>query len=99
MKNINITLSLDSIKENFFSFLHRFHLVIFVIVVLGGVAAGIFVLNTIIIRSSDTTDAPAGSSNAVFDEATIKRIDELKTRDQGGGELALPPGRTNPFVE
>lgn len=97
MKNVN--LSLDTIKQNIFSFLHRFHVVIFVIVVLGSVATGIFVLNTIIIRSSDTTDAPTGSNSATFDQATIKRIDELKTRDQSGGGLNLPPGRTNPFVE
>lgn len=99
MKNVNLTLSLDTIKQNTFSFLHRFHVVIFVILVLGGVAAAIFALNTIIIRSSDTTDAPSGSNSTAFDQVTIKRIEELKTRDQGGGGLNLPPGRTNPFVE
>lgn len=99
MKNINLSLSITAIKNNLFSFLHRFHVVIFVIVVLGGVAASVFTLNTIIIRSSDTSDAPVGSSGAAFDQATIKRIDELKTRDQSSGGLSLPPGRTNPFVE
>src|SRR5687768_6969617 len=99
MKNIDISLSITTIKEGLFSFLHRFHLVIFVIVVLGGVAASVFMLNTIIVRSSDTSDAPIGSSGAAFDQTTIKRIDELKTRDQSGGSLNLPPGRTNPFVE
>ena len=99
MKDVNLNLSFDTIKQNSFSFLHRFHVVIFVIVVLGGVAAGIFALNTIIIRSSDTTDAPSASNGTTFDQATIKRIDELKTRDQSGGGLSFPPGRTNPFVE
>lgn len=99
MKNIKMTISVTAIKEKLFSFLHRFHLVIFVIVVLGGVAASVYTLNTIIVRSSDTSDAPIGSSGAGFDQATIKRIDELKTRDQSGGGLTLPSGRTNPFVE
>lgn len=99
MKNINLTLSLDTIKTGLFSFLHRFHVVIFVILVLGGVAASVFTLNLIIIRSGDTSDAPSGTSGATFDQDTIKRIDELKTRNQSTDALDLSKGRTNPFVE
>jgi hypothetical protein len=99
MKKVTLSISPTVIKESFFSFLHRFHLMIFVIVVLGGVAASIFILNAIVIRSNDTSDAPANTTSAKFDEATMKRIDELKTRDQGANNLDLSKGRTNPFVE
>ncbi len=99
MKNIQLSISPAVVKKAFFTFLHRYHVILFVVVVLGGLAIGVFVLNTIVIRSSDTSDSTSGQTNADFDQATIKRIEELKTRDQAGSGLDLSKGRTNPFVE
>lgn len=79
--------------------MYRFHLVLFVIIVVGGVAFSVFVLNTIVIRSSDTSDADSSTISTQFDQATIQRINELKTPDQTGANLDLSKGRTNPFVE
>lgn len=86
-------------KKAFFTFLHRYHVILFVVVVVGGLAISVFMLNTIVIRSSDPSDATVGQANGEFDQATIKRIEELKTRDQAGTGLDLSKGRTNPFVE
>lgn len=69
------------------------------IVVLGGVAGSVFVLNAIVIKSNDTSGATSTTNSADFNQETIKRIEELKTRDQGSSTLDLSKGRTNPFVE
>ena len=99
MKNVSLNLSFSAIKHSFFALLHRFHVVIFVIIVMGGLAASVFVLNTIIIQSGDTSAADSSDASATFDKATIKRINDLKTPDQTGANLDLSKGRTNPFVE
>ncbi len=99
MKNINLSISPAAIKKAFFSFLHRFHVILFVIVVLGGLAISVFTLNTIVVSSSDTSQFTSQQTSSNFDQETIKRIEELKTRDQTGDTLDLSKGRTNPFVE
>lgn len=81
------------------AFLHRFHVMIFVIIVLGGVIIVILLLNGIIQRSGESGDYTPRTNSADFDQATIKKIDDLKTRDQNSGQLDLSQGRTNPFVE
>lgn len=99
MKTINLTISGAAIKKAFFSFTRRFHVVIFVVIVLGGVAASVFILNSIVVRSTDASEFSSETSSVSFDKETIKRIEDLKTRDQGGATLDLSKGRTNPFVE
>jgi hypothetical protein len=99
MKNINLTISPQAIKQAVYQFIHRFHVVIFVVVALGGLAASVFILNTIIVTSGDTRQFLSQNARSDFDQDTIKKIKELKTRDQNGDTFTLPPGRTNPFVE
>lgn len=99
MKNVQISISPAAIQKAFFRFMHRFHVVVFVIVVLGGVAASVFILNGIVLKSNDPTGISTPDNNANFNQDTIKRIEELKTRDQSGSNLDLSSGRTNPFVE
>jgi hypothetical protein len=97
--NMNFTLSFTSIKKAFIKFLHRFHVVLFVVIVLGGTAMVIFILNGIVIRSSESDGYTSNTNNTTFDKTTIQRIEELKTRDQTDDSANLPSGRTNPFVE
>lgn len=96
---MNMNLSLDPIKKAIFTFFRRFHIMIFVLIVLGGASVVVFLLNGIIVRSGDTSGYTSTVNDTSFDQATIKRIEELKTRGQNNGELDLSDGRTNPFVE
>lgn len=96
---MNLNISLTAIKTALVAFLRRFHVTLFVLVVFGGLAIIVFMLNNVIVRSGDTSDYTPETPSATFDQATIERIEELKTRDQTEGNLVLPPGRTNPFVE
>lgn len=99
MKNNTITFSLPAIKKAFFAAIHRFHVIIFVVVVLGGLVVVVFLLNKTIVASEQSSDYTPPGTITGFDEATMKRIEELRTRDQSTN-LQIPPGvRSNPFVE
>lgn len=96
---LQFNFSLSSVKQAIVTFLHRFHVMVFVFVVLGGVIVVILLLNGIIARSGQSNGYTSQGDSATFDEATIKKIEDLKTRDQNNGHLDLSHGRTNPFVE
>ena len=93
--DMNLNLSPQAIKKAVVTFLHRFHIVIFVIVVLGGLAVIILLLNNIVVLSGQSNGYTPDTNNANFDQTAIKKIQDLKNRNQS------PPtsGRTNPFVE
>jgi exopolysaccharide biosynthesis protein len=96
---MNFTTSLSSFKKTLVAFLQRFHVLIFVIIVLNGSTVVIYILNNTTIKSGESSDYTPANNEMSFDQATIKRIEELKTRDQSDAKIKLPPGRTNPFVE
>lgn len=94
---MNTSLSLDSIAKPLKHFLARFHLVLFVLVIAGGLAVAIFMLYSLISESRQETST---STKASFDTATIQRVEELRSREEStDSRLVLPQGRTNPFVE
>lgn len=97
-------LSLKNIKKSFSWVLTRFHVIIFSIIVLGGLVLAVFMLNKILVASTstaDTTDTTSGQANptATFDQDTINRLKKLKSRDEPPTPLDFSGGRTNPFNE
>lgn len=96
---MDIKISFSSIKKLILTFLNRFQIIIFFVIVVGGTAATIFVLNTIIVSSSESNGYTPNTSQDTFDQATIQRIESLKTHTQTGDQLDLSNGRSNPFVE
>lgn len=75
--------------------------IIFVVMVLAALIYSIFSVNLILGMPSDETyrqQKEAESFSTRFDEATIKKIDGLKGR-QEVGNIDLPAGRINPFAE
>ena len=97
--NMNVNLSFATIRKMLTNFLERFHVVMFVVVILGGLTVVILLLNNVILTSSEAGDYVPNSNSASFDEATIKRIEQLKTRNEASDQLDLSHGRTNPFAE
>lgn len=91
-------LSLVSIKQGLFRVLGRYHIVIFVVVVLGGLAVSIFLLNNTVNSSAEDTTYTSPLSSS-FDQQTIERVEQLKTTNESLAPLDLTHGRTNPFVE
>jgi len=93
-----MNISLTSIKQSVITILHRYHVVLFVLTIVGGLVAVILLLNSIIISSSNVSTYTS-PDDATFDQATINRIEQLKSSTDNGGQPTLPSGRTNPFVE
>jgi hypothetical protein len=96
---MNINLSLTLFKKMIVTFLHRYHVLIFVFIVVNGSIIVILLLNSNIISSGRAAESSPITDSTTFDTATIKRIEELKSRNQASSNLDLSQGRTNPFVE
>jgi hypothetical protein len=93
-------ISLGLIKNSLSNFIRRFHVTIFVILVIGGLVVVVLLLNNVIIRSSEQGDyVPPSSAPSSFDETTIDKIEQLKSRTDASTPLDLSKGRINPFVE
>lgn len=90
-------ISMGALPKQLSNFFHRYHVITFSLVVLGGMAAAIFLLNNILLTSTQSTDN-AGISTT-FDTATIDRVDQLKTINDVPENMSFPTGRINPFVE
>lgn len=62
-------------------FLHRFHLIVFVVVVLGALGAGIFVMYQIILATDNAQGYTAQTSNTTFDSDTSSKVKALYPSD------------------
>lgn len=92
-------ISLIGMKRGIVTGLHRYHVVTFVIVVLGSLGGVVLSLNAIVDKSGQTNTITSQDNGAAFDTKTIYRLTQLKTRDETPTPLDLSQGRTNPFVE
>ena len=92
-------ISLTAINKSIAHVLARYHVVLYVLVVLGGLGAAVFTLNTTINSSSESGTYVSSSNNTSFDKATIERVNKLKSVDQNQSSIDFKNGRTNPFVE
>lgn len=93
MKNLHFD------KQMIVSFFQRFHLVLFVVVVVALLSTAILLLSGVVNKASGMDSVPSGSTGSQFDEATIQRIEQLKTSDEPSEPLDLSQGRINPFSE
>ena len=88
-------LSLQQIIRGITHFLHRYHVLIFTIFVLGGLSVATFLLYKVTTSAQSTTSTkPAG-----FAQQTINRIGKLRSATDTPTPIDLPAGRTNPFQE
>ncbi|NCU37780.1 hypothetical protein EOL96_01810 [Candidatus Saccharibacteria bacterium] len=75
-------------------FLHRYHVVVFVLIVIGSLAAAnFFIAQSINEKRLETPPA----NNELFDIMTISRINSLNKSSEETTQFVLPAGRTNPF--
>lgn len=89
------SLSVSQLTVPLSRFLHRFHIILFALLVIGGLSVATFMLYGVITESS-ATDQQASSANS-FDKTTIQKIETLRDPSQESAPLQLPAGRTNPF--
>lgn len=87
------TASIDSVKRFFW----RYHLTMFTVIAVSGIAIAILSLIGVVARSSDT-DNSGTSETSNFDEQTIERVKQLN--DVPNYTFTLPSNqRNNPFAE
>ncbi len=101
MKNISLTIQLKKIGN----VIYRYNLVIFIVLVAGGLISSILILNNIITQpntSSTTitsTNTTSTSTNTSVDQQTANRLLKLENSTNNTSYKTLPSGRTNPFGE
>lgn len=96
-KNPDISTSLKPLGR----FLQRFHLTIFIVIIVGGLTYAIMSLYDVL---SDASTIPAQSTTTTsagitFDQATIDHLNKMYTADAAPATVDLPTGRINPFSE
>ncbi|QQS22008.1 hypothetical protein IPM09_00410 [Candidatus Saccharibacteria bacterium] len=89
------SISISQIGALLTHFLHRFHVLVFVLTVVGGLSVATFMLNQTL---SSNTDIPNSQSTAVFDQKTMERVKKLSKTTSEAKPLEVPAGRTNPFT-
>lgn len=86
-------------KKNIIGFFRRFHLVIFVVVVVSLLSVAILLLSGVVNKASGIDSMPSGGTSSNFDQATMDRVRKLKTSDEPSEPLDLSQDRINPFSE
>ncbi|NCQ54048.1 hypothetical protein COV88_02515 [Candidatus Saccharibacteria bacterium CG11_big_fil_rev_8_21_14_0_20_41_19] len=80
------------------STLKKLSLVIFIIVIAGGLVYAIMTISSIL--TQPPSDSSKKSTNsASIDQATVNRLNRYKTSDVNSTNQSLPSGRINPFSE
>lgn len=94
MKN---DLSLSALSQGISTFFKRYHVTMFVILVLGSLIAVALILNGIVQHSPD--ESAATPSTAIFNQQTIDKLESLRTVEEQPSNPPVPLGNRNPFVE
>ena len=92
--NIHLSFSLPQITKAISCFLHRYHIIVFSCIVLGGLSIATFMLYQ---TTTSTQPSTQITSSGSFDQATMKKIEGLRSASDQSEPLTLPEGRTNPF--
>ena len=95
MKNISLDTIIKPLKQIFV----RFHMTIFIVFVVAGLAAAVILLNTLLTASSTSDGYTSPIDAGSVDQATLERIKELHSSSEMPANPALPSGRINPFGE
>jgi ABC-type bacteriocin/lantibiotic exporter with double-glycine peptidase domain len=94
MKN---TISLTTIGPKLGQLFHRYGLLVFFLIIAGGLIAALITLNLIIAKTDDSEGYVSDVNNMSFDVETINKIRELRTDDQETKKIDLDSGRILPF--
>lgn len=89
------SLSLTQVKSGLIHFLHRYHVLLFVLTVIGGLSIATFMISRVINVPVDTENQSATES---FNKETMNKVKTLRKPDEAPAPLVLPSGRVNPFI-
>lgn len=92
-------MSVSSLFKPIGTLLAKFHLTVFIVLISAGLALAVIVLNDILTTASLGDGYTSPDTTGTIDQASLDRIKELHTSDEGATPLVLPEGRINPFAE
>lgn len=92
----DISLNPRQITKAFSSFMYRYHILVFSLLVLGGLSAATYILYQSVVSSQA---AETTQSQTRFDNETIEKIKNLRDTSDASVPLQRPAGRSNPFQE
>lgn len=95
---MNQSFDLHQIQRQLGRFFARYHAIIFFLIIAVLLMVAILMILSIINITGKTDAANVKPIDSSFDEATIKRLNELQSGDTNSS-LNLPNGRINPFSE
>jgi hypothetical protein len=82
-----------------FNAFRKYSVTIFVVVLVGGLATAVLLLNQILQQSSNAEGYTSSLDITTFDQQTIDRINSLHSSTEADSSVTLPNGRINPFTE
>lgn len=92
---MKVDLSISQFTKSISNTLHRYHVVIFALVVMGSLSFATYKLY------QATTSTPATSEQKTepvgFDKQTIEKVNKLRASGEAGKPFTKPAGRTNLF--
>lgn len=77
----------------------RLKITLFIVLITGGLAYAVILLNTILQEASDTSGYTSPLTPPAIDQATLDRIQSLHTSTEEYPGIELPGPRNNPFGE
>lgn len=89
------SLSLPKLSGMILQFLHRYHVLIFVLTAIGGLSIATFLISQTI---NAPDDASSQATSETFDKETIEKVKALRKPTEAPAPLVLPSGRINPFI-
>lgn len=95
MMNTNNTSPFTAIAQTF----GRYQLTLFIVVLVGGLSTAVIMLSEILKQSSNPNGYTSSLDITSFDQATIDRIQQLKSSNEASANIVLPTGRISPFAE
>jgi hypothetical protein len=79
--------------------LAEFHMTLFIVFIVAGLSVAVLFLNNMLSDTSASDGYTSPIDAGSIDQATLDRIKELHTSDEGQSPSNLPSGRINPFGE
>lgn len=88
-----------SFAKPLMNIISRFHLTIFFVLVIAGLAGAVLTINNTLNETASSTDYASPISAGSIDQATLERVKSLHTSSEASEPTPLPTGRINPFGE
>lgn len=96
---MNNNISLKSIFKPIAEVFRRYHVTIFIVVIVSGLATSVMLLNNILQSSTNISGYTQSPTSATFDQTTIDQINQLHTSADNTQTIDSSKGRISPFSE